>query len=90
MYVTDEDVNYYSGPASRNPDGFMHALVDDMRIVDELFVGFEDLPGNQADNYADLEFSLSNATFEAPVPIPAALALFAPAVAALGWSRRRR
>ncbi|MBL8617783.1 MAG: DUF4114 domain-containing protein [Deltaproteobacteria bacterium] len=53
IYVRNTGYTYYSGPASRNPDGQVHAAVSD--LGDGLYlVGFEDLFGGGDRDYDDI------------------------------------
>jgi len=84
------DDDYFTGPASRNPDGVPHALVDDGFSPTEVLVGFEDIcngcaPG-VSPNYRDLIFSLTNVV---AVPEPGTLLLLGAGVTALAVGRRR-
>lgn len=54
IYVRNTGLTYYSGPASRNPDGQYHAAVG-AYANDEYRVGFEDLFGGGDRDYNDIE-----------------------------------
>jgi uncharacterized protein (TIGR03382 family) len=90
MHVNgDTPTDYFTGPASRNPDNFPHARLDDLAVDNQLLVGFEDLAGGGDQNYNDATFSLTNAVVgEVPEPGTAALAVIAVAVGALRARRR--
>ncbi|RXK54803.1 VPDSG-CTERM sorting domain-containing protein [Oleiharenicola lentus] len=60
IYVQNTGYTYYSGPANRNPDGLVHAVVDDAYSPTETYVGFEDLFGGGDMDYDDLNFSFTN------------------------------
>lgn len=75
MNVTDDGSNFFTGPASRNPDNITHAFVDDGLIPDETYVAFEDILGGGDLNFNDLTFSLTNTRIESIVPEPGALVL---------------
>lgn len=58
IVVTDNGNTYYSGPATRNSDGFDHAAityVGDCRWI----VGFEDQYGGGDQDFNDIELSIS-------------------------------
>ena len=81
------------GPSSRNPDGIVHAGVDN--LGGGIFaVGFEDLDGGGDFDYDDNVFSFTGAVIadphSTPVPEPATLTLFGfGLVAAKRYIRRR-
>ncbi len=82
---------WYTGPAERNADGYVHSYVDDAVHAGEVFVAFEDWPhpyfGNNDRDFLNGMFSLSNT---AVVPVPAALPLFGSALGLIAFLRRRR
>ncbi|MGE0383885.1 MAG: MYXO-CTERM sorting domain-containing protein [Gammaproteobacteria bacterium] len=92
---TSDDNDFFTGAAAENPDGVIHAVVDD-EYVNSAFasgplvlVSFEDLFDGGDFNYEDMVFALSNVTaVPAPVPVPALAPLAG--LAALGLLRRRR
>jgi hypothetical protein len=91
MNVTDDGNNFFSGPASRNPDNITHAFVDDGLIPDETYVAFEDILGGGDLNFNDLTFSLTNTRIENIVPEPGALVLCGlGCVFAAMWRRAKR
>jgi hypothetical protein len=53
IYVYDTDIIYYSGPGERNPDGLVHAAVNDLG-AGAFLVGFEDLFGGGDQDYDDI------------------------------------
>ena len=57
-------LDWYTGPASRNADGFAHAWVDGANTgpYGGTAVGFEDLAGLGAANYGDLLYTFTNVT----------------------------
>lgn len=70
IYVQNTGYNFFSGPAWRNPDNLVHAVVDDEYSATETFVGFEDLYGGGDLDYDDLMFSFTNVkgTNQPPTP----------------------
>lgn len=83
LHVTNNGNNFFSGPASRNPDGQFHTRVtyNYQGIPNNTLVEFEDL-FNGPFNYNDLSFAFTN------VPSPATLPLLAVSLSML--CRRRR
>jgi hypothetical protein len=93
-----ETIDYFTGAGTGNPDGAIHALVDDA-FVDPFNAGalrvkvaFEDLPnpnvGNPGD-FTDMVFSLNNVAVTA-VPLPGSLALLGMALGGIaGFGARR-
>lgn len=57
LFVQSGDT-FYTGNASRNPDGLVHAVVDD--LAGRVVVGFEDLYGGGDLDYNDLVFAFIN------------------------------
>jgi uncharacterized protein DUF4114 len=90
MHVNDSNTDYFTGPASLNPDNFPHARLDDLAIDNQLLIGFEDLQGGGDQSYNDAAFSLTNSVVGAiPEPTTAALAIIAIVFAAVTATRRR-
>lgn len=81
--------NWFTGPASRNSDGFAHAIVTDLGNG-VVRVAFEDLPDGGDQNFADMVFSVSNAAVLAAVPEPATYALMLAGLGLVAWGSRRR
>jgi hypothetical protein len=65
IYVRDTGVTYYSGPASRNPDGQVHAAITQLP-GDEVLVGFEDLYGGGDRDYDDINVIVKAEAILAP------------------------
>ncbi|HUL72485.1 MAG TPA: PEP-CTERM sorting domain-containing protein [Vicinamibacterales bacterium] len=88
LHVNNTGYDYFTGPASRNPDQHFHARVDSSFGPNETLVSFEDLYNGPFD-YNDLSFSFTN-TNSAPAtaPEPASMVLVGTALA--GWVARRR
>jgi hypothetical protein len=88
LHVNDTGYDFFTGPASRNPDGKAHARVQENWMPNETLVSFEDL-FNGPFHYNDLSFSFTNVT-AAPVPVPAAVWLFGSGLAGLlGFKRKK-
>jgi hypothetical protein len=91
-------IDYFTGAGAGNPDGAIHALVDDafadpfnggqLRVK----VAFEDLPnpilGNPGD-FTDMVFSLNNVAVTA-VPLPGSLGLLGVALGGIVGLRARK
>lgn len=60
IYVINTGQSFFTGDASRNPDGLFHAVVDDAYSATAAYVGFEDLLGGGDLDYDDLNFSFTN------------------------------
>ncbi len=91
LSVEDTGNDFFTGPASRNPDGQAHATVEEDYLVDgTTLVSFEDLFNGPFD-FNDLSFSFSNTTLVSPtpVPLPPALPMLALALLPLGFFRRK-
>jgi hypothetical protein len=58
--------DYYTGPASRNPDGLAHAVVDDAYAPGKTYVGFEDMFGGGDRDYNDITYAFSNVQITPP------------------------
>lgn len=91
LYVRNTGYSFYTGAASRNPDGYAHAAVQaDYDGLGNTLVSFEDLYGGPF-AFNDLSFSFSNTSNEVPVvPLPATLPLLAGAMGLLALKRRRQ
>jgi len=89
LFVHDTGYNYYSGPASRNPDGKAHARVQNAWLPGTTLVSFEDLFGTPegVNGYNDLSFSFTNT---GTVPEPSTLALLGVGVMGLVTGLRRK
>lgn len=80
---------FFSGDASRNPDGKAHARVEAEYEPGTTLVSFEDLL-NGPFEFNDLSFTFSNTTSMPSVPEPATLALLGAGLLSLGLVRRRQ
>ena len=81
--------DYFTGAASRNPDGIAHAYVDGQYALNTTYVGFEDVFGGGDLDYDDLKFSFTNTRAET-LPEPATFLLLGTGLGALALTRRLR
>ncbi len=91
IYVQNTGYEYFMGPASRNPDGIMHARVDVISTspVYVADVGFEDIYNGGDYDYDDNRFRFTGGIQINPTPEPATPFLAGIGVLALGVMRRR-
>jgi hypothetical protein len=93
LHVNNTGNDFFTGPASRNPDNEPHARVQNNWMPNETLVSFEDLL-NGPFVYNDLSFSFTNTvsspTPTLPTPEPAAAAVLGMGLAMLGAFRRSR
>lgn len=92
LFVNNTGYNYYSGPASRNPDNLAHARVEDNWAPGTTLVSFEDLYGTPegANGYNDLSFSFVNTRSTPSVPdAGSTVALLGVAMLGLGALKRK-
>ena len=81
--------DYFTGQASRNPDGIAHAFVDGQYALNTSYVGFEDVFGGGDLDYDDLKFSFTNTRAET-LPEPATFLLLGTGLGAMALTRRLR
>lgn len=95
LHVNNTGYDFFTGPASRNPDSNAHARVQSTGLPspefasNESLVSFEDLYNGPFD-YNDLGFSFTNVANTAPVPEPSSLLLLLAGAAGWRFGARRR
>ena len=89
LFVTNTGNNFFSGPASRNPDNTAHARVQSDWLPITTLVSFEDLFNGPFD-YNDLSFSFSNTAATPSVPEPTSLILLGTGLVGLATGFRKR
>ena len=87
LHVNNTGDDFFTGPASRNPDGHAHARVESSWLPNTTLVSFEDLNGGPFD-YNDLSFSFTNTI--AAVPEPETYAMLLAGLGLLGFAARRK
>jgi hypothetical protein len=75
MHVIDTGHDYFTGPASLNPDGEFHARAQNNWLPDTTLVSFEDIFHSFDRNFNDLSSSFSNTIAAIPEPESYALLL---------------
>ena len=90
LLVNNTGDNWYTGPATRNADGLVHARVQENWQPGVTLVSFEDLWGAPEGEYGfnDLSFSFTN-TQTSPVPEGSSLLLMLLGLAGLIVARRK-
>lgn len=91
IYVQDTGNEFFMGPASRNPDGVLHAAVDVISTspIYTADVGFEDLFNGGDQDYDDNVFRFVGGVRVNPTPEPGTLFLAGLGALGLGLMRRR-
>lgn len=88
LFVNNTGYSYFTGPASRNPDGQIHARVQSNWEPGTTLVSFEDLY-NGPFNFNDLSFSFTN-TMAGGVPEPSTWLLMIAGLGLVGGVLRRK
>ena len=88
LHVNNTGNNFFTGPASRNPDQHTHARVQDNWEPGRTLVSFEDL-FNGPFEYNDLSFSFTNTRSVQVVPEPETYALMLAGLGVVGALARR-
>jgi len=89
LHVNNTGFDYFTGPATRNPDGHTHARVQSDWQPGETLVSFEDLFNGPFD-YNDLSFSFTNTRGTPSVPEASTWAMMLVGFGAIGAVMRRR
>ncbi|MBL8501504.1 MAG: FxDxF family PEP-CTERM protein [Nitrosomonas sp.] len=87
LHVNNTGDDFFTGPGSRNLDGYEHARVESNWLPGTTLVSFEDLSGGPFD-YNDLSFSFTNTV--AAVPEPETYAMLLAGLGLLGFMIRRK
>jgi hypothetical protein len=95
LHVLTTGDDFFTGPASRNPDGAVHARASlwpgsPTIPIPGVLVAFEDLFGGGDNDFNDFQFVVSNVD-AAPIPEPGTLLLLGTGLAAIGrraWKRK--
>ena len=88
LHVNTTGDDFFTGPASSNPDGEFHARVQDNWLPDTTAVSFEDRYNSFDRNFNDLSSSFSN-TIAAAIPEPESYAMLLVGLGVIGAIARR-
>jgi hypothetical protein len=90
IHVNNTGDDFFSGPASLNPDGIEHAVVDDTFALNTSYVGFEDLLDGGDKDYNDLKISLTNTTTSVVAPLPGTILMVSAGMGLMALLKRQR
>lgn len=91
LFVNNTGMSYFTGSGAGNPDGQIHARVQEEWQTDVSLVSFEDLFNGPFD-FNDLSFSFTNTNTSTPVvgvPEPTPFGLLLISLLGLAWFRKK-
>jgi hypothetical protein len=89
LHVNNTGLDFFTGNASRNPDGEAHARIDASFGPDTTLVGFEDLHASVSDHdFNDLIYSFTNTGIVPSIPEPSTYLVLLTALGLTAVGRR--